>query len=52
MNPWIVIGVGIVVLLVAFIIIQRRKPEEADKIAGELDSAFKSAKDKLTKGKQ
>lgn len=47
MNVWWILGIGAIVLLVLFIIVQRRKPDEADKIASGLDSAWKSAKDKV-----
>lgn len=50
---------GVVAILLGFIILQRRRPEEADRIAAGLDAAVKKAEtaakdqfDKLTrKGK-
>ena len=46
MNVWIIIGIGVIALLVGFIVLQRRKPAEADKVAAGLDTAFKSAEQK------
>ena len=42
---WIVLIV-VFAALVGFIVLQRRRPDEADKVAAALDAAFKSAKDK------
>lgn len=42
----IIIALGVVALLVGFIILQRRKPDAADKIASSLDASVKSAEQK------
>jgi hypothetical protein len=39
LTAWIIIG--IIACLVGFIVLQRRRPDVADKISGALDSAAK-----------
>jgi preprotein translocase subunit SecG len=45
---WLIVCIGIVLLLIGFILLQRRKPEDADKIATALDQAVKDAKQKAS----
>lgn len=43
---WAWISGVVIVLLIGFIVLQRRKPEEADKIAAALDVAAKATEKK------
>ena len=42
---WILIG-GVILALIGFIVLQRRKPDTADKIASSLDQVAKDAAQK------
>lgn len=41
MTFWGIVGLGVILLLVGFIVLQRRKKGVADRIAAGLDSALK-----------
>lgn len=43
MSIWAMIALGFIVLLIGFIILQRRKPSVADKVASGADSLLKTA---------
>ena len=43
---WIVTGLAVIALLIGFIVLQRRRASEADKIASALDSAAKTVEQK------
>lgn len=43
MSIWGYIVIGVIVLLIGFIVLQRRNKDAADKIASSLDGAFKKA---------
>lgn len=41
MSVWTIVALGVIVALVGFIMLQRRKPTEADKVAAEPDTVSK-----------
>jgi hypothetical protein len=42
MSIWAILIIGIIAALIGFIILQRRRPDTADKIASSLDAGAKS----------